>query len=64
MWSTVSEIYPVHMSPILAPLGQALVKEPQVSMSHSYAHDYIPVQPPRTPYSIIGDGYTRNLWIC
>ena len=30
MWSTVSEVYPMYVSPTVAPEGQALVNEPQV----------------------------------
>jgi hypothetical protein len=32
VWSSPVSLYPVHMSPVLVPLGQSMVIEPQVSI--------------------------------
>ncbi len=59
MWSSVGEIYPIHLSSVLAPDGGAIVVEPKVEYR---LQSYLPVQPPNSPYEI--QHYTRRLWIC
>lgn len=59
MWSSPLELYPVHVSPTLAPQGQALVVEPQVKVKA----EYLVVQPSREPYGICQE-YSRRIWVC
>ena len=40
MWSSVTEIYPIHLASVLAPAGGTLVVEPQVAYR---LQDYRPV---------------------
>jgi hypothetical protein len=60
MWSSPLELYPVHVSPDLAPLGQGLLIEPAVNRVNA---EYLVVQPSREPYGIPQE-YTRRVWIC
>ena len=59
MWSTLLEVYPVHVSPSQAPVGAILVAEPQVVREV----DYLPIQPPKAPYGLQQE-YSRRLWVC
>jgi len=59
MWSSVGEVYPVHVSPSQAPVGAILVAEPQVVRQI----DYLPVQPAKAPYELQQE-YSRRLWVC
>jgi len=58
MWSSISEVYPV--IPTIAPVGHVLVVEPQVVQEVEYR----PIQPPKAPYELTQDVYSRRLWIC
>ena len=60
MWSSPLELYPIHVSTDLAPMGQRLLVEPQTHTVHA---EYLVVQPSREPYGIPVE-YTRRLWIC
>ena len=60
MWSSVSEVYPSYLSISQAPQGSVLIVEPQVIREY----DYRPVQPPKGPYELTQDFYSRRLWIC
>jgi len=60
MWSSPLELYPVHVSPTLAPEGQRPLIEPSV---HRVNAEYLVVQPSREPYGIPQE-YTKRLWIC
>jgi hypothetical protein len=60
MWSSPLELYPIHVSPDLAPSGQALLIEPSVNKVNA---EYLVVQPSREPYGIPQE-YTRRVWIC
>jgi len=61
MWSSVTEIYPIHLASVLVPSGGTLVVEPQVAYR---LQDYRPVQPPSALYEIMHNVYTRRLWVC
>jgi len=61
MWSSITEIYPIHLASVLAPSGGTLVVEPQVAYR---LQDYRPVQPPSALYEIMHNVYTRRLWVC
>ena len=60
MWSSPLELYPIHVSPDLAPSGQALLIEPSVNRVNA---EYLVVQPSREPYGIPQE-YTRRVWVC
>jgi len=60
VWSTVSEVYPSHLSLSQAPQGSVLVVEPKVIREVHYR----PVQPPAAPYELTTNTYSRRLWIC
>ena len=57
MWSSPLELYPVHVSPTIAPQGTALVVEPQVIREQ----DYMRVQPPSKPY--MPTAYSTLHWV-
>jgi len=58
MWSDVTNLYPTHIAPSTAPVGQVLVTEPQVIREHS---DYMRVQAPSKPYAPIR--YSTLHWV-
>jgi len=60
MWSSPLELYPVHVSPTLAPEGQRPLVEPT---TYKVNAEYLVVQPSREPYGIPQE-YTKRLWIC
>jgi hypothetical protein len=60
MWSSPLELYPIHVAPELAPIGQRLLVEPQ---TYKVNAEYLVVQPSREPYGIPQE-YTRRLWVC
>ena len=60
MWSSPLELYPVHVAPDVAPVGQRLIVEPQTHIANA---EYLVVQPSREPYGVPQE-YTRRLWIC
>lgn len=60
MWSSPLELYPVHVSPTIAPQGMAQVAEPQ---TREVKADYLVVQPPRGPYET-QQRYSQRLWVC
>ena len=53
----VTELYPIHVAPILAPQGMAHVAEPQVTREQ----DYMRVQPPSKPYAPVS--YSTLHWV-
>ena len=57
MWPSPLELYPVHVSPTIAPQGMAYVIEPQVIREQ----DYMRVQPISKPYEITA--YSTLHWI-
>lgn len=58
--SSPLEIYPVHVAPSLAPVGQGLLIEPAVNKVNA---EYLVVQPSREPYGIPVE-YTKRVWVC
>jgi hypothetical protein len=60
MNSSPLEIYPVHVSPSLAPIDQGLLIEPSVNRVNA---EYLVVQPSREPYGVPQE-YTKRVWIC
>jgi len=54
-----AELYPVHVSSVLAPEGHIGVIEPKVIREY----DYRPIMPPQAPYELTRD-YMKRLWIC
>tara|TARA_R100001377_G_scaffold29713_1_gene16178 strand:+ start:839 stop:1021 length:183 start_codon:yes stop_codon:yes gene_type:complete len=60
MNSSPLEVYPVHVLPTSAPVGQELLIEPSVNRVNA---EYLVVQPSREPYGVPQE-YTRRLWIC
>ena len=60
MNSSPLEIYPVHVAPALAPMGQGLLIEPSVNKVKA---EYLVVQPSREPYGIPVE-YTKRVWVC
>lgn len=60
MWSSPLELYPVHVSPDVAPVGHRLLIEPQ---THTVNAEYLVVQPSREPYGIPVE-YTKRVWVC
>lgn len=59
MWSSVEEIYPVHTSRLQSPQGASVLKEPVVERPQ----DYRPVRPPKPPYDITDERYSKLLGI-
>ena len=57
MWPSPLQLYPVHVSPTIAPQGMAYVIEPQVIREQ----DYMRVQPISKPYEITA--YSTLHWI-
>jgi hypothetical protein len=57
MWSDVTNLYPTHIAPSAAPVGQVLVTEPQVIREQ----DYMRVQPPSKPYQPMS--YSTMHWV-
>ena len=57
MWPSPLELYPVHVSPTIAPQGMAYVIEPQVIREQ----DYMRVQPISKPYEITA--YSTLHWV-
>ena len=57
MWPSPLELYPIHVSPTIAPQGMAHVVEPQVIREQ----DYMRVQPISKPYEITA--YSTLHWI-
>lgn len=57
MWSDVASVYPSHIAPTIAPMGQVLVIEPQVIREQ----DYIRVQPANKPYA--ATTYSTLHWV-
>ena len=57
MWSSPLELFPVHVSPTIAPQGMAYVIEPQVIRDR----DYMIVQPISKPYAV--NAYSTLHWI-
>jgi len=57
VWPSPLELYPVHVSPTIAPQGMAYVIEPQVIREQ----DYMRVQPISKPYEITA--YSTLHWI-
>ena len=57
MWPSPLELYPVHVSPTVAPQGMAYVVEPQVIREQ----DYMRVQPISKPYEITA--YSTLHWV-
>jgi hypothetical protein len=60
MWSSPLELYPIHVSPDLAPIGQRLLVEPQ---TYKVNVEYLVVKPFRGPYATPQE-YTKRLWVC
>ena len=57
MWPSPLELYPIHVSPTIAPQGMAHVVEPQVIREQ----DYMRVQPTSKPYEITA--YSTLHWV-
>ena len=57
MWPSPLQLYPIHVSPTIAPQGMAYVIEPQVIREQ----DYMRVQPISKPYEITP--YSTLHWI-
>jgi len=57
VWPSPLELYPVHVSPTIAPQGMAYVIEPQVIREQ----DYMRVKPISKPYEITA--YSTLHWI-
>ena len=57
MWPSPLQLYPVHVSPTIAPQGMAHVVEPQVIREQ----DYMRVQPISKPYEITA--YSTLHWV-
>ena len=57
MWPSPLQLYPIHVSPTIAPQGMAYVIEPQVIREQ----DYMRVQPISKPYEITA--YSTLHWI-
>jgi len=57
VWPSPLELYPIHVSPTIAPQGMAHVVEPQVIREQ----DYMRVQPISKPYEITA--YSTLHWI-
>ena len=60
MWSDVATLYPTHVAPDTAPVGQVLVIEPQTKEIKA---EYLVVQPSKKPYEVQQD-YSRRVWVC
>jgi len=59
MWSSPLELYPVHVSSLVAPQGMTHVIEPQTKEIKA---EYLVVQPTQKPYEI--HDYSRRVWVC
>ena len=57
MWPSPLQLYPIHVSPTIAPQGMAHVVEPQVIREQ----DYMRVQPISKPYEITA--YSTLHWV-
>jgi len=57
VWPSPLQLYPIHVSPAIAPQGMAYVIEPQVIREQ----DYMRVQPISKPYEITA--YSTLHWI-
>ena len=57
MWSDTTSLYPTHIAPSTAPVGQVLLNEPQVIRRQ----DYMRVQPPSKPYQ--PTAYSTIHWV-
>jgi hypothetical protein len=66
MWSSPLELYPIHVSPIIAAHGMALVAEPKTDIkvpNKDVNVEYLVVPRPTAPYEI-REYYSHMLWIC
>jgi hypothetical protein len=59
MWSSPLELYPVHVSLLVAPQGMTHVIEPQTKEIKA---EYLVVQPTQKPYEM--QDYARRVWVC
>jgi hypothetical protein len=66
MWSSILEMYPVHVSPTTAVQGTALVQEPKTEIKpvgKAAAVEYLVQQRTSGPYGMRTQ-YSQRLWVC